>query len=187
MFDKVADRYDLLNDTLSLGLDRRWRKVVARAVGGGPGQLVLDLAAGTGTSTRALVRAGSRCIACDFSIGMLDAVDVVFVTGAYGLGENVVQGKVDPDEFYVHKPTFLAGHRTVLRRSLGQKQFAMALDARRTSHPIQQKVNDESEAMTAFDGITYNKGQAFIRMLESYLGENAFRDGLRTGGIGMGD
>ena len=50
MFDKVADRYDLLNDALSLGMDRRWRKVVARAVGGGPGQLVLDLAAGTGTS-----------------------------------------------------------------------------------------------------------------------------------------
>jgi pyruvate,water dikinase len=53
--------------------------------------------------------------------------DVVFITGAYGLGENVVQGKVDPDEFYVHKPTFLAGHRAVLRRSLGQKQFAMRL------------------------------------------------------------
>ena len=53
--------------------------------------------------------------------------DVVFITGAYGLGENVVQGKVDPDEFYVHKPTFLAGHRNVLRRSLGQKQFAMRL------------------------------------------------------------
>ncbi len=53
--------------------------------------------------------------------------DVVFITGAYGLGENVVQGKVDPDEFYVHKPTFLAGHRVVLRRSLGQKQFAMRL------------------------------------------------------------
>ncbi len=53
--------------------------------------------------------------------------DVVFITGAYGLGENVVQGKVDPDEFYVHKPTFLRGHRAVLQRSLGQKQFAMRL------------------------------------------------------------
>ncbi len=42
--------------------------------------------------------------------------DVVFITGAYGLGENVVQGAVDPDEFYVHKPTYLAGHRAVLRR-----------------------------------------------------------------------
>ncbi|MFI4998864.1 MAG: phosphoenolpyruvate synthase [Reyranellales bacterium] len=48
--------------------------------------------------------------------------DVVFVTGAYGLGENIVQGKVDPDEFYVHKPTFRTGHRCVLRRTLGGKQ-----------------------------------------------------------------
>src|SRR5450432_1292442 len=63
--------------------------------------------------------------------------------------------------------------------SNGQKQFAMALDARRTSHPIQQPVADHSEATVAFDAITYNKGQALIRMLESYLGEQTFRDGIR--------
>ena len=51
--------------------------------------------------------------------------DVVFITGAYGLGENVVQGAVNPDEFYVHKPTFRAGHRAVLRRSLGDKAIRM--------------------------------------------------------------
>ena len=51
--------------------------------------------------------------------------DVVFVTGSYGLGENVVQGAVDPDEFFVHKPTFLAGHRAVLRRMLGDKAVKM--------------------------------------------------------------
>jgi pyruvate,water dikinase len=51
--------------------------------------------------------------------------DVVFVTGVYGLGENIVQGAVDPDEFYVHKPTFRAGHRAVLSRSLGGKQLRM--------------------------------------------------------------
>jgi demethylmenaquinone methyltransferase / 2-methoxy-6-polyprenyl-1,4-benzoquinol methylase len=71
MFDNVADRYDLLNDALSLGMDRRWRKVVARTVDAGPGQLVLDLAAGTGTSSRAFTVAGARCVACDFSLGML--------------------------------------------------------------------------------------------------------------------
>src|SRR5487761_2741749 len=53
--------------------------------------------------------------------------DVVFVTGSYGLGENVVQGKVDPDEFHVHKPTFRQGHRAVLRRELGRKQLTMVL------------------------------------------------------------
>jgi pyruvate, water dikinase len=51
--------------------------------------------------------------------------DVVFITGAYGLGENVVQGAVDPDEFYVHKPTFRDGYRAVLSRSLGGKQKRM--------------------------------------------------------------
>lgn len=48
--------------------------------------------------------------------------DVVFVTGAYGLGENIVQGQVGPDEFYVHKPTYRQGFRAVLRRSLGTKE-----------------------------------------------------------------
>ncbi|ABE44673.1 phosphoenolpyruvate synthase [Polaromonas sp. JS666] len=51
--------------------------------------------------------------------------DVVFVTGAYGLGENVVQGTVDPDEFYVFKPTLRQGHRVVLRRKLGGKEIRM--------------------------------------------------------------
>jgi len=51
--------------------------------------------------------------------------DVVYITAAYGLGENVVQGIVEPDEFYVHKPTFLKGHRCVLRRVLGLKKIKM--------------------------------------------------------------
>jgi pyruvate,water dikinase len=51
--------------------------------------------------------------------------DVVFITAAYGLGENVVQGAVDPDEFYVFKPTFERGYRKVLRRSLGSKEIKM--------------------------------------------------------------
>ncbi len=51
--------------------------------------------------------------------------DAVFITGAYGLGENVVQGAVDPDEFYVHKPTFELGHRAVLRRLRGEKAVKM--------------------------------------------------------------
>src|SRR5579862_3688606 len=69
MFDRLAERYDLLNDALSLGQDRRWRKAVARAVHAGPGEVVLDLAAGTGTSARACAAAGARAVACDFSLG----------------------------------------------------------------------------------------------------------------------
>jgi demethylmenaquinone methyltransferase / 2-methoxy-6-polyprenyl-1,4-benzoquinol methylase len=73
MFDGIADRYDLLNDVLSAGRDRYWRRAVAAAVAGVPGDLVLDLAAGTGTSSRAFTAGGARCVACDFSLGMLRA------------------------------------------------------------------------------------------------------------------
>ncbi|MBL8329210.1 MAG: phosphoenolpyruvate synthase [Rubrivivax sp.] len=62
--------------------------------------------------------------------------DVVFITGAWGLGENVVQGAVDPDEFYVHKPSFKAGHRCVLRKRLGRKQIRMVYSGGRTREPV---------------------------------------------------
>ncbi|MFF4774550.1 demethylmenaquinone methyltransferase [Microtetraspora fusca] len=71
MFDRTARRYDLVNDVLSLGQDRLWRKATATAIDAGPGELVLDLAAGTGTSTDAFTLLGARAIACDFSLGML--------------------------------------------------------------------------------------------------------------------
>jgi pyruvate,water dikinase len=58
--------------------------------------------------------------------------DVVFISGVYGLGENIVQGRADPDEFYVHKPTFKQGFRAVLRRSLGRKQLRMVYAAGHT-------------------------------------------------------
>jgi pyruvate,water dikinase len=71
--------------------------------------------------------------------------DVVFITGAYGLGENVVQGAVDPDEFYVHKPTFEQGHRAVLRRTLGAKKIKMVYSEGRTREPTRNIVTSEEE------------------------------------------
>ena len=71
MFDGVAERYDLTNAVLSLGSDRRWRKLVTEAVDARTGDSVLDLAAGTGTSTEPFADAGTRAVACDFSLGML--------------------------------------------------------------------------------------------------------------------
>ena len=62
--------------------------------------------------------------------------DVVFITGAWGLGENVVQGTVDPDEFYVHKPTFRQGFRSVLSKTLGDKQVQMVYAPGRTREPV---------------------------------------------------
>jgi pyruvate,water dikinase len=58
--------------------------------------------------------------------------DVVLINGAYGLGETVVQGSVDPDEFYVHKPTHKKGYRAVLRRKLGSKEIKMVAASGRT-------------------------------------------------------
>lgn len=71
MFDGIARRYDLTNDVISLGQDRRWRSAAIRAVDAWPGDVVLDLAAGTGTSSEPFDDAGVRVVPCDFSVGML--------------------------------------------------------------------------------------------------------------------
>ncbi len=73
-----------------------------------------------------MVRADSAASGVMFTLDTESGFrDVVFITGVYGLGENIVQGTVDPDEFYVHKLTFRAGHRAVLSRSLGSKHLRM--------------------------------------------------------------
>ena len=71
MFDAVAKRYDVTNDVLSLGQDRRWRHDVLRAVDPQAGERVLDLAAGTGTSSQPFADRGALVVPCDFSLGML--------------------------------------------------------------------------------------------------------------------
>lgn len=71
MFDAIAPRYDLMNDLAALGQVRGWRRAMIEALTLQPGDTVLDLAAGTGTSTAAIVAAGGRAIAADFSAGMM--------------------------------------------------------------------------------------------------------------------
>ena len=73
MFDALAGRYDLMNDLLSMGQVRLWRRHVQRVLGARPGERVLDLAAGTGTSSVTFAASGADCVACDFSFGMLQA------------------------------------------------------------------------------------------------------------------
>ena len=72
MFDAVARRYDAANDVLSLWQDRRWRRATVEAVAPKPGERILDLAAGTGTSSIPFSRAGADVVACDLSRGMID-------------------------------------------------------------------------------------------------------------------
>ena len=86
MFDEVAARYDRTNDVLSLGQDRRWRRAVVEALDMRPREKLLDLAAGTGTSTEPFADAGVLAVPCDFSLGMLRVgrerrPDLQFVAG----------------------------------------------------------------------------------------------------------
>ena len=84
-----------------------------------------------------MVRSDLACSGVMFTIDTESGhPDVAFITGAWGLGENVVQGAVDPDEFYVHKPTFQAGHRCVLRKRLGRKQIRMVYSGGRTREAV---------------------------------------------------
>ncbi len=71
MFDEVAPAYDRTNTVLSLGNDLLWRRATARAVAPQAGERILDLAAGTGTSSVALARSGAEVVAADFSPGMI--------------------------------------------------------------------------------------------------------------------
>ena len=72
MFDSVADSYDKTNDLLSFGQSRLWRGKVAKAVNAKAGEQILDIAAGTGTSSMAFLSEGVRVVAADFSKGMLE-------------------------------------------------------------------------------------------------------------------
>ena len=71
MFDDVAGKYDLTNDVLSLGQDRLWRRAVLKAVDAQRGETVLDIAAGTGTSSEPFADHGVNVVPADFSLGML--------------------------------------------------------------------------------------------------------------------
>jgi len=88
--------------------------------------------------------------------------DVVFITGVYGLGETIVQGNSDPDEFYVHKPTYRQGFRTVLRRKLGQKQRRMVYTVGNA------QASTEEHAVSAEDAARYCIGDDAVLKLAEY-------------------
>lgn len=86
MFDTVAKRYDLTNDVMTAGIQRSWRRAMVGAVDPQPGDLVLDLAAGTGCSSEPFGAYGATAVPCDFSVGMLrqgkaDRPGLPFVAG----------------------------------------------------------------------------------------------------------
>ncbi|MEW6705652.1 MAG: phosphoenolpyruvate synthase [Pseudomonadota bacterium] len=96
--------------------------------------------------------------------------DVVFITGAYGLGENVVQGTVDPDEFYVFKPTLAQGHRTVLRRKRGSKEIRMvyARAAGRETTRNMPVAREDQERLCLTDDDVLELADAAVRIERHY-------------------
>jgi len=125
MFDGVAKRYDLVNDLLSLGRTKAWRKAATKIIAPAPGMKILDLAAGPGSSSEPLHKAGATVFATDFSEGMLavgrktrpylnfskaDALNLPFesntfdvVTISYGLRNTVDYPKALAEAFRVSK------------------------------------------------------------------------------------
>ncbi|WP_027132617.1 phosphoenolpyruvate synthase [Geminicoccus roseus] len=100
------------------------------------------LSVGVQKMVRADLASAGVMFSIDTETGFADAV---FITGAWGLGENVVQGAVDVDEFHVHKPTFQAGKRCVLRRRLGGKKIKMVYAEGRTREPVTNRVTSAEE------------------------------------------
>ena len=126
MFDGVAKRYDLVNDLLSLGRTKTWRKAATKIIDPKPGMVILDVAAGPGSSSEPLFKAGATVFATDFSEGMLaqgkkvrpylnfskaDALNLPFaankfdvVTISFGLRNTVAYEKALLEAYRVAKP-----------------------------------------------------------------------------------
>ncbi|WP_049820459.1 phosphoenolpyruvate synthase [Bradyrhizobium japonicum] len=98
--------------------------------------------------------------------------DVVFVTGAYGLGENIVQGAVEPDEFYVHKPTFNAGFRAVLSRRIGAKDKKMIYARSRTTTRNVPTSRRERESLCISDDDVLSLAESAI-VIENHYSNKA--------------
>lgn len=93
----------------------------------------VGLSIGVQKMVRSDLSASGVMFSIDTETGFKDAV---FITSAYGLGENVVQGAVEPDEFYIHKPTFDLGYRCILKRHLGGKKIKMIYEKDATKDPV---------------------------------------------------
>lgn len=103
--------------------------------------------------------------------------DAVFITGAYGLGENVVQGAVDPDEFFVHKPTFRQGYRAVLKRHMGSKKIKMvyATDSNKVSVRNLPTVKAERKRFCLTDDEAIKLAEYAIKIEDHYSKQAGYR------------
>lgn len=119
MFDGVGKNYDITNTVLSAGIDAQWRKATTRRLNLAPGELCLDLAAGTAVSTVELAKSGAEVIACDFSRGMLKAGAHRDVPKVCGDGMNLPF----PDETF-DAVTISFGLRNIVDFKAGLREMA---------------------------------------------------------------
>ncbi len=88
--------------------------------------------------------------------------DVVFINSAYGLGENVVQGKVDPDEFYVHKPTLKKGFKSIISKNVGDKKWRLIYSEHGTKNVLVQEKDRKKFSITDDEALTLAKWACMI-------------------------
>ncbi|OCQ53368.1 Phosphoenolpyruvate synthase [Photorhabdus australis subsp. thailandensis] len=120
-----------------------------------------------------MVRSDLACSGVMFTIDTESGFDqVVFITSAYGLGEMVVQGAVNPDEFYVHKPTLNKGYPAIVRRNLGSKKLHM-IYANNKDHGKQVRIEDVAESQRNRFSLADEEVEALARqalLIEKHYG-----------------
>ena len=143
-------------------------RAIAYRIDKGFDHFKVSLSAGVMTMVRSDKAAAGVMFSLDTESGCRD---VVFISGAYGLGENVVQGNVDPDEFHIHKPTFKKGYRRVLKHHIGSKKEKMIYSMSRFVHSPVQNVRttpEERETFCISDEQALELADAAIKIEDHY-------------------
>lgn len=131
----------------------------------GFGQLEVGLSVGVQKMVRADLAASGVIFTLDTETGFRD---VVFVTSAYGLGENVVQGRVAPDEFYVFKPTLKLGYKPLIWKRLGSKDLRMVYDESGSKLVKNVPVSNEDRARFSVDDADVLKLAEWAMLIEEH-------------------
>ena len=195
MFDGVARRYDLLNDLLSLGRTKAWRKVATAIIAPKPGMRILDIAAGTGSSSRPLADAGAEVISLDFSKGMLDAgrkrhPDLTFVQG------DALALKFKENEFDVTTISFGLRNTSDTRKALQESLRVLKSGGRMVVVEFSQPTNRIfrtiylrylMRALPTVARKVSSNPDAYVYLAESILAwpnQNGLADLMRAAGFG---